>query len=125
MVESIWMGIAPGPRHARVIAMTGPGETILKARLASNPSHPRAVPALLEAIALWHGRKVRAALCADESHDSYVTSLYPDLFRDPADTPLYGLEWVPVARRARRHRGVSGMGDFRDLERLVIYEVAR
>jgi len=42
-------------------------EAIFKAKLRPNPSHPRALPFLLEALALWQGCKVRAALYADES----------------------------------------------------------
>lgn len=57
------MGISPGPQGTRVIAMAGPSETILKARLSRQPSHPRALPTLLEAIALWQGVQVHAALC--------------------------------------------------------------
>jgi hypothetical protein len=120
-MDSIWIGVAPGPTAARVLALAGPSHTILKARLASNPSHPRALPTLLEAVALWQGCKVRAALCAHESPQSYATDLYPDLFRDPADTLLYALEWIPVARRARRRRDdLSGFGRFRDLRQLLI-----
>jgi hypothetical protein len=38
---------------------------------------------------------------------------------------LYSLVWVPAgAHRRRRHR-LEGLGSFRDLERLVIEEVAR
>jgi len=125
-MQSIWMAIAPSRHNARVIAMAGPGETILKAKLSPNPSHPRAVPTLLEAIALWQGQKVRAALCVDSWDDSSVTSHYPDLFCDAADTPLYALEWALVDRRARRHRDdLRGMGRFQDLRQTVLFEVAR
>jgi len=61
-MESIWMGIAPGSVTTRVIAMEGPGETIMKAQLARDPKHPRALATLLEAVALWQGLPVRAAL---------------------------------------------------------------
>jgi len=52
-MESIWMGIAPGLATTRVIAMAGPDDTILKANLAGDPRHPRALAKLLEAVALW------------------------------------------------------------------------
>ena len=51
-MESIWMGIAPGLHATRVIAMAGPSEVILKARLSKEPVHPRALATLLEAVAL-------------------------------------------------------------------------
>lgn len=55
--------------------------------------------ALLEAIVLWEGLPVRAALVVDESSSrSHPTTLYHDLFDDfGGSTPLYQLEWVPRA----------------------------
>ena len=52
-MESLWMGIAPGLATTRVIAMAGPDDTIVKANLAGDPRHPRALATLLEAVALW------------------------------------------------------------------------
>lgn len=128
-MESIWMGIAPGSRTTRVIAMAGPNETLLKAQLARDPKHPRALPTLLEAIALWQGLPVRAALCADGVGPSYDSTLCReasfDLDNFDDGGPLYSLVWVPAgAHRKRRHR-LHGLGNFQDLERLVISEVAR
>jgi hypothetical protein len=86
------------------------------------------VTALFEAIALWEGAPVRAALAVDESSTSSCpTTLYRDLFGVFGDsTPLYRLEWVSyeVVRRRRRD-GLTGMGDFGDLERLLARSVAR
>jgi len=90
------MGISPGPRDTRVIAMAGPSDTILKARLSRQPSHPRALPTLLEAIALWQGVQVRAALCAADRDGVSDSNLYRDAFVDFGG-PLYTLEWIPAA----------------------------
>ena len=68
-----WMAIAPEKHATRVIAMAGPSETILKARLLRSPAHPRAMATLLEAVALWQGTHVRAALCADEKDGKRCT----------------------------------------------------
>jgi len=123
-MESIWMGISPSSTTTRVIAMAGPSDTILKARLAGDPRHPRALATLLEAIALWQGQPVRAALCADARGLSYDSNLCREAFSDDGG-PLYSVVWVPAgAHRPRRHR-LDGLGSFRDLERLVISEVAR
>jgi hypothetical protein len=100
----------------------------MKAHLSLQPSSPRAVVALLEAIALWEGLPVRAALVVDDmSTDTPSTSLYRDTFAVFGDeTPLYRLEWVPRSSSARRRRdGLSGMGEFTDLERLLARAVAR
>lgn len=124
-MSNLSMGISPGPKDTRVLAMTGPGETILKARLSRQPSHPRALPALLEAIALWQGEKVRAALCAAERDGASDSSLYREAFTDFGGL-LYTLEWVPAAALGRRRpRDLRGVGDFTDLRRFLVTEAAR
>ena len=125
-MDSIWLGLSPSARSTRILAMRGPGETILKAHLSLRPTSGRAVTALFEAIALWEGAPVRAALVVDESSTSSCqTTLYRDLFAVFGEsTPLYQLEWVPRAVRRRRD-GLSGLGDFGDLERLLARSVAR
>jgi hypothetical protein len=124
-MEPIWMGISPGPRWVRVLGMAGASETILKARLSPRPAHPRALPALLEAVALWEGSRVSAALAAGAAGDSCDSALYRDNFSD-AGGPLYGIRWVPDCRPGRRrHRDIAGLGCFADLRQLVLWEVAR
>jgi hypothetical protein len=125
-MSNLWMAIAPGPLASRVIAMTGPSETILKARLLRQPSHPRALATLLEAVALWQGTKVHAALVAEEREGVSDLSLYREAFTDLGG-PLYTLEWLPAEARGRRRRGrdLAGVGDFSDLRRAVLLEVGR
>jgi len=124
--DSIWLGMSPGSRTTRLLAMRGPSETILKAHLSLRPSSGRAVTALFEALALWEGAPVRAALVVDESStSSSPTTLYRELFGVFGEsTPLYQLEWIPRAARRRRD-GLTGLGDFGDLERLLARSVAR
>jgi hypothetical protein len=125
-MHSIWMAIRPTPEGSRLLAMQPPHETIFQARLRPSPSHPRALPYLLEAIALWQGGRVHAALYADESGPGCATSFYPDRFTDPDDTPLYALEWLPAAHPARRRRNtLAATTDFRDLKRLLFEQAAR
>ena len=125
-MESIRMAIAPDTTSTRVLAMAGAQDTILKARLSRSPSHPRAMASLLEAIALWQGLPIRAALCADERLDGSDTSFFRETFIDRGG-PLYTLDWLPAlgqVRRARR-RDIPGMGKFEDLRKLLIEQVAR
>jgi hypothetical protein len=124
-MESIWMGIAPGIRDTRVIAMHGASETILKARLRKDPSHPRAMASLMEAVALWQGVPVRAALAADDEQTSCDSWLCRAALLDTGSSPLYSVDWVPATGRKRRRGNISGMGDFRDLRQLLLFEVAR
>lgn len=123
-MESIWMGISPGRVTTRVVALAGPHDPVLKAQLRKDPAHPRALSTLLEAIALWQGQPVRAALCAGSPGFSSDSTICREAFLDEGNA-LYSLVWMPAgARRRRRHR-LDGLGDFRDLERLVAEAVAR
>jgi hypothetical protein len=123
-MESIWMGIAPSSAATRVIAMAGPSDTILKAHLARDPKHPRALATLLEAIALWQGQPVRAALCADAQGLPCDSNICREAFSDDGGA-LYSVVWVPAGVHHRRRHRLDGLGNFRDLERLVVSEVAR
>jgi hypothetical protein len=123
-MESIWMGIAPGSAATRVIAMAGAGDTILKAQLARDPKHPRALATLLEAVALWQGQPVRAALCADALGLSCDSNLCREAFSEDGGA-LYSIVWVRAGAHRRRRDRLHGLGNFHDLERLVISEVAR
>jgi hypothetical protein len=125
-MESIWMAIAPSATSTRVLAMSGPHDTFLKARLSRSPAQPRAMATLLEAIALWQGRPVRAALCADSRPGGSDSNLFRETFADVGG-PLYTLDWIPAPERGRRarRRDISGMGEFADLRQLLIDEVAR
>lgn len=125
-MNSIWMGIAPSATATRVIAMQGAGETIVKARFFREPRHPRALPTLLEAVALWQGTPVRAVLTVDAERMGCDSPLYRAAFPDVETTSLYSLDWVPgPGRRRRRKDDLTGMGEFRDLKQLLLFEVAR
>lgn len=120
-MESLWVCIDPSPTETRVLALAGPGETLLKARLRPVPQHPRAASTLLEALALWHGAPVRAALCVD---DPGAGCAWDSFAAETAGPPLYTVEGVH-RRTYRRRDGLSGLGDFADLGQLLLFEVAR
>ena len=124
-MNSIGMGIAPGRTTTRVVAMQGASETILKARLRRDPSHPRALATRLEAIALWQGMAVRAALVADDEPTSYASSLCQSPLSEVGVGPLFSVAWVPVAGRNPRRSALGRMGGFHDLERRLLREVAQ
>lgn len=124
-MTDIWTAIAPSTQATRILATRGGRETILKANLKTSPQHPRALAAFLEALALWEGKAVRGALVADNHSTTSDTRLFHDYFAEAEDGPLFTLEvvWTPLKRRGRD--GLSGLGDFRDLRRLLVEEVAR
>jgi hypothetical protein len=126
MQDRIWVAIHPRGSETRVLATEAAGRPLLKARLTSQPWHQRALPSLLEALALWQSRPVHAVLVAGDLDASSVTSLCPDLAAEHARTPLYTLDVVEGRRRsARRSDRIDGLGDFRDLRQLMLFEVAR
>lgn len=122
-MDALWVGIDPHSTETRILAMTGPSETVLKARLRSHPQHPRAAAMLLEALSLWQGAPVRAALCAAESPPLFDTGSWIDALLAGRGAPLYEVTLVP--RRRRRRRDGLGLGDMREFAQLVLVGVAR
>jgi hypothetical protein len=126
-MDSIWLGLWPNKRATQILALRGPTEPMLKATLSLQPSSVRALTALFEALALWEGRPVRAVLVADESStSSCLTTLYRDSFAIYGErTALYEFEWVSHVQARRRHSALSGLGNFGDLERVLVRAAAR
>ena len=122
---SIWVAIHPRAGRTRVLATQGVKRTLLKAHLATSPAHPRALPTLLEALALWQGEPVRAVLVADGEATSSATSLFRDCFALADGAPLYRLDVAEHRPVRPREPAIDGMGDFRDLRQLLLWEVAR
>lgn len=122
---SIWIAIHPNHLETRVLATAGSKETLLKARLNTRASHPRALPTLLEAVALWQGRTVRAALVADEHASTSGTNLFSDCFDVVGPTPLFQLAIVDGTEQRGHRDSIGGMGSFRDLKQVLLAEVAR
>lgn len=124
-MTDLWMAIAPRAEMTRLLVTRGPQEPILKANLRMEPQHRRALPTLLEALALWEGRAVRAALVADERSTTCGSGLFHDLYVELEDGPLFTLDVVWRPQKTRRRNPLTGLGDFRDLQRLLVQEVAR
>lgn len=126
MSDHTWVAIHPRRSETRVLATAGSGPALLKARLAPHPWHQRALPSLLEALALWQRQQVHAVLVADAEDSSFVTNFCPDLVAEHARNPLYTLDLVEDRRRPPRRRDrLDGLGDFRDLRQLMLFQVAR
>jgi hypothetical protein len=125
-MQDLWACIEPQGTETRLLVTNAGKEPRLKARLRQPPQHRRALPMLLEALALWEGQPIRAALVADAPGRSDL-SIYHDCLVDACDTPLYSIATVPplaVLRRLHRDE-LSGMGRFRDLQEVLRFEVAR
>jgi len=110
--------VRPGAERTRVLAVEA-GEVVLKARLLPSPAHPRAMQWLLEAVALWQGHPVHAALFAAEPGGSSLRLWRADWFDDFGNA-LYQLEVVQdEARRSALVDCIRGMGEFRKLKEVL------
>ena len=122
-MQTVWMGLDPRPDCTRVLAMAGPDHVLLKARLAPSAASRAALPSLLEAIALWQGAIVRAALVVGDGDGSSPAPFARDAFG--VGGALYSLEYVAALRPPRRADGIPGMGPFGDLRQLLLFEAMR
>ena len=125
-MQHLWACIDPRGLETRLLITNAGKEPLLKARMSRPPQHRKALPMLLEAIAQWEGRPIRAVLVADDK-GQYDSTLYHDCLVEPCETPLYTIETVlPLAALRRMHRDeINGMGRYHDLKQLLLFEVAR
>jgi len=124
MSDTITVTIAPEPDRVRILATT-PRHDILKAILGpARSAHPRAAATLLEGLALWHQRPLSVVLSADDSDDGFAMGLCDAL--GLGRTLHYEVGVAITERRGRRRRrDLRGLGDFRDLRQLALWEVPR
>jgi hypothetical protein len=100
---------------AATILVQDNNRDVLKARLHSQPNHPRALLTLLEGLSLWRGQPLRVALSVVEHCHP---GLYSMLFGDelwPAESVLVQFESVQPERPAR----LAGVGDFSQIRKLA------
>jgi hypothetical protein len=124
MSDTILVTIAPEPDRVRVLATT-PTHDVLKAVLGpARTAHPRAAATLLEGISLWHQRPLSVVLSADALDDGSAMGLCDAL--GLGRTLHYEVAVAVTERRGRRRRReLRGLGDFRDLRQLALWEVTR
>ncbi|MGD0680360.1 MAG: hypothetical protein ABSC94_33720 [Polyangiaceae bacterium] len=102
----------------RVLVTDGKDE-VLKAQLPTGTGvHRLAAKTLLEAIALFYQERIRVVLSADSEAISFDLGLTDGLGLG-IDTFYYEVEVLPDASRRRRAKRLYGLGDFRDMRRLV------
>lgn len=93
------------------------GDDVLKAILPSSSApHPRALPCLLEAIALWYRSPVRVVVSAAELASWSAHGLVDALWVT-VDSIHYTVE---VRDPDVGRRRIEGLGSFRDLRQLAL-----
>lgn len=124
MSDTIMVTIAPEADRVRVLATT-PTHDVLKAVLGpARAAHPRAAATLLEGLSLWHQRPLSVVLSADDLDDGSALGLCDAL--GFGRTLHYEVAVAVTDRRGRRRRrDLRGLGDFRDLRQLALWEAGR
>jgi hypothetical protein len=116
MTTDLTMVIDPTPTATRLLLTQGSQE-VLKARLGpASRTHRWAAPMLLEALAHWYQRPVRAVLCAGANRTSSDLDLWEGLGFG-ACTALYEVEVLDLREPRRARLSAPRLGDFRDLRR--------
>jgi len=123
-MSRLWMGISQTPEYTKVLLLDGPGKPLMKARLPAMPAHPRAVQALCEAMALWCGHPVRAALAAEDAESFCDTTPWLGSWDGVFRNALCEIRIVASARPPRVADRITGLGSFNDVRQLVLFEVA-
>ena len=120
---SVTVIVDPRPPEARILVVNHMGETLLKARLKPKPSISRALPTMLEALAMWTGIPVKCALLVGPEEPFCAMGIYGVHGDERDTTPLYQVDAVCERPRSRRLQDITGMGEFRDLRQMEFYAV--
>jgi hypothetical protein len=114
MGSELVVTMVPTRSETRLLVTVG-GDEVMKARLGpADRSHQRAVPTLLEALALWYQRRAHAVISVGADAVSGDLGL-ADGLGCGIDTVHYEVAWVDP--REFRGRRLRGLGDFRDVRR--------
>ena len=124
MLDKITVTIAPERDRVRILARAG-AQDLLKAVLGpAQSTHPRAAATLLEGLSLWHQQALSVVLLAADSSDGSALCLCDGLGFGQRSVHYE----VGIATRESRRRGrgiLPGLGDFRDLRQLTLWETDR
>jgi hypothetical protein len=124
MSRSIQVVIAPDPYATRILVSDPQGYTLLKGHLAPYAIHHRALPMLLEALALWEGARLRGVLSVDEWDASCAKKLCRGLHGHDGE-PMFSLDWVPRVVEHPEGYPRAHLRNFSDLRHLVSREGRR
>lgn len=119
MSTNLWMSIEPQLLETRLslsVPLVGP---VLRARLPTEPMHPRALAMLLEALSCWYGRPLCAALDAGAEDVVKSPERWSRLLGE-LDGERVFMEWVHLGE-ARRDRFLGRLGSFERAGRLTSF----
>ena len=106
--------VAPNSHQIRLLTTINDTE-VLKAALPHYPEMDlRALPRILEGLALWTQRRVSVVLVADEAAGSSCGAIFEAL--DVTSTLHYEVGVAVKERRSRTRQTIGGVANFRDLQ---------
>ena len=123
MLDKIVVTMAPERDRVRILARAG-ARDVLKAVLGpADRTHPRAAATLLEGLSLWHQQALNVVLVAGDLCDGSALRLCDELGFGQRSVHFE----VGIATREGRcrKRTLPGLGDFRDLRQLTLWEADR
>lgn len=88
------MGMVPGLGGTRVLLVGEQRQTMLKALLPWEPADPQAPRRLVEALAMWCGDKVSAAVSADDAAISFGATAWSEVEEAARTSALCDLRLV-------------------------------
>jgi hypothetical protein len=119
------MGILPGLEWTRIVVQESWDQTLMKARLPHSPRDARALEMLCQAIALWCGRKVCAALVVDGPDTFCVTKPWLDTVERLDQHALFEAHLVSRGRPAEERDRLDGLHDYEELRWSIFFGEAR
>ena len=105
------------PHSTKILVRVDDDEVLKAVLLTPIAPHRRALPTLLEAVALWYQAPVHAVLSATDEASWCLLGLLDELCLG-ADSVHYTVE-LRQRDRGRRQR-LAGLGNFDDLRQLVL-----
>jgi hypothetical protein len=91
------------PQSARLM-VTDQGQMVLQARFCGRPVHPRALPLILEALALWQGKRLCVVIFAESAvHPTLGLGEDGDVW--PAESPRVAYMLLEPPLHGRRGSG--------------------
>lgn len=116
----LWMSVEPTLTETRLQLSEPFCRSRLRARLPPRPQHPRALLSLMESMSLWYGAPLHAVVDVDAADFRRDPEHWTVLLGDASELSVR-VHYVSVqqARRGRRDRFLSPLGDFAHADRLV------
>src|SRR5262245_6220110 len=118
MSSPLWMSVEPRTQEIRLMLSEPERGTVLKARLRTPPSHPRALGMLLEALSAWYRLPLHAVIDADSPDVQRWPELWAQLAGETPELDIH-VEWVARPVAGRRDKYLAALGEFTSGRRLI------